>query len=74
MDLDVGNVGLTSHTHVPAMGVQSWAQSDDLSACTGHSFCSCSISKFLRELLQHTQKNCRKICLDRRLQRVALSC
>ena len=35
MHLDAGEVGLTSHTHVPAVGVQSYAQSDDLSNCTG---------------------------------------
>ena len=34
MRLDVGEVDLTSHAHVPAVSVQSFVPSDDLSNCT----------------------------------------
>ena len=36
MHLDVGEVDLASHIHVPAVSVQLHAPSDDLSKCTGH--------------------------------------
>ena len=36
MHLDVGKVDLTSHTHVPAVIVQSYAPSDDPYYCAGH--------------------------------------
>ena len=36
MHLDVGEVDFTSHVHVPAVSVQSYAPSDDLSNFTGH--------------------------------------
>ena len=35
MHLDVGEVDLTSHIHMPTVSVQPYAFSDDLSACTG---------------------------------------
>ena len=35
MHLDVGEVDLTSHIHIPTVRVQPYAFSDDLSACTG---------------------------------------
>ena len=34
--LDVGEVDVTSHIHVPAVSVQSHVPSDDLCDCTGH--------------------------------------
>ena len=36
MHLDGGEVGLTSHTRVPAVGVLSVVPSDALTFCTGH--------------------------------------
>ena len=36
MHLDVAEVDLTSHTHVDAVSVQSYVQSDDFSSCTRH--------------------------------------
>ena len=36
MHLDVGEVDLTYHIHVPVESVQSHAPSDELSTCTGH--------------------------------------